>query len=41
MYEYWNEDLDLEVICYTPKEFEIKKNQIGIIRTAVKEGIEL
>lgn len=39
--EDWNQDLDLEVICYTPKEFEKKKKQIGIVKQAVKEGIEI
>lgn len=39
--EDWDEDIDLEVIAYTPEEFEKKKNQIGIVRQAVKEGIEI
>ena len=38
---YWQGDVDLEVICYTPREFEIKKKQIGIIRKAVSEGIKI
>ena len=37
----WNEYIDLEVICYTPKEFEILKKRIGIVQQAVKEGIEI
>lgn len=36
--KYWNENLDLEVICYTPEEFERKKSQIGLVQTASKEG---
>lgn len=39
--EWWNEEIDLEVIAYTPEEFERKKRQIGIVRQAVSEGIEL
>ena len=38
---YWDEAIDLEVICYTPHEFEKKKNQIGIVSQAAKEGIAL
>jgi len=37
----WKYPIDLEIICYTPEEFEIKKNQIGIVQQAVKEGIEI
>ena len=39
--EFWNPPIDLEVICYTPEEFEKKKKQIGIVKTAVEEGIEV
>ncbi len=39
--EYWDGNVDLEVICYTPEEFEKKKKQIGIVRQAVEEGIEI
>ena len=31
----------MDIICYTPEEFEKKKKQIGIVQQAVKEGIEL
>jgi len=42
MYEFWRHwPLDIEPICYTPEEFEIKKKQIGIVSEAVKEGVEL
>jgi len=42
MYEFWNHyPLDIEPLCYTPEEFEVKKKQIGIVREAVKEGIEV
>lgn len=39
--EYWNLSVDLEPICYTTEEFEKKKKQIGLVRQAVKEGIEI
>ncbi|MFB6246802.1 MAG: nucleotidyltransferase domain-containing protein [Candidatus Pacearchaeota archaeon] len=35
---HWNEEIDLEVICYTPEEFERKKKQIGLVQKAVEEG---
>ena len=38
---YWDEYIDLEVICYTPEEFDKLKNQITIVKKAVKEGIEI
>jgi len=42
MYDYWTHwPLDIEPLCYTPEEFEAKKQQIGIVSEAVKEGINL
>ena len=32
---------DVDVICYTPEEFEKKKKQLGIVSIAIKEGIIL
>lgn len=37
----WEGLVLLEPLCYTPKEFEEKKKEIGIVNQAVKEGIEL
>jgi predicted nucleotidyltransferase len=31
----------LEVLCYTPEEFEEKRQELGIVRVAVNEGVEL
>jgi len=31
----------LELLCYTPEEFEAKREELGIVRIAVTEGIEL
>ena len=42
MYEFWKYwPIDIETLCYTPEEFEVKKNQIGIVSEALKEGILL
>jgi len=40
-YGMWDKKEDLEQLCYTPKEFEAKKKEIGIVRQAVKDGIAL
>lgn len=37
----WKEDYPIELLCYTPEEFERKKKEIGIVQTAWKEGIEI
>jgi predicted nucleotidyltransferase len=39
--EAWKLPLDLEIICYTPEEFERKKKELGLVQTAVKEGKEI
>ena len=31
----------MDILCYTPEEFEQKKKQIGIVQQAVKEGVEI
>jgi len=31
----------LELLCYTPEEFEAKREEMGIVRVAMTEGIEL
>ncbi len=41
LYQYWKAKQDLEVICYTPEEFLRKSKEHGIVRRAIKEGIEL
>jgi len=42
MYDFWHHwPIEIEPLCYTPEEFELKKNQIGIVSEAVKEGIFL
>jgi len=49
MYEFTNKlglllDRNAEVVdalCYTPEEFERKKQQIGVVGEAIKKGIRL
>ena len=31
----------LELLCYTPEEFEAKRGEFGIVRVALQEGILL
>ena len=38
-YDLWDADFPLEIICYTPSEFEKKSAQIGIVKDAVESGI--
>lgn len=39
--EFWDYDWDVDILPYTPEEFEKKKKQIGIVNQAVKEGLVL
>ena len=41
LYPYWHGRPGVELLCYTPDEFERKRRQITIVREAVREGIEL
>jgi len=42
MYDHWKFfPINIEPICYTPEEFEEKKKQIGTVKQALKEGIEI
>ena len=41
MYDYWDAEYGLEVLCYTPDEFEKKRNQICIVEEAVEQGIAI
>jgi predicted nucleotidyltransferase len=31
----------LELLCYTPEEFEQKRHELGVVRVAVEEGVTL
>ena len=37
----WTSHADVEPLCYTPKEFDEKKSEIGIVNEAAREGIVL
>lgn len=39
--ELWDGDVGLDVLCYTPAEFAVKRAQIGTVGTAVGEGVVL
>ena len=39
--ELWDYDWDEDILPYTPEEFNVKKDQIGIVNEAVKQGIVL
>lgn len=42
MYDFWRHwPLEVEPLCYTPEEFEAKRQQIGIVGEAVREGVSL
>jgi len=40
-YKLWKNDFALELLCYTPEEFEERKNGLTIVSEALKEGIEI
>lgn len=40
-YLIWKEDYPLELLCYTPEEFNKRSKKIGIVSEAVREGIEI
>jgi hypothetical protein len=40
MYDYWNSDLPVDFLCYTPEEFERLKDQATIVRQAVRTGVD-
>ncbi len=39
--EFWDYNFDVDILPYTPDEFNKKRNQIGIVNQAIKEGIVL
>ena len=41
VYRYWQADVPLEALCYTPEEFEKKSGRIGIVGEAIRTGIEI
>ncbi|MFH1586145.1 MAG: nucleotidyltransferase domain-containing protein [archaeon] len=41
MYDYWEIDYGVDFICYTPDEFNERKNRPTIVQHAMEEGIEI
>lgn len=41
LYRYWPDKYDLEVLCYTPDEWNRLKDKRGILLNAQKEGTRL
>jgi predicted nucleotidyltransferase len=39
--EFWPDAVDLEVLCYTPDEFERMKQRIGVVQQAAKDAVEI
>jgi len=33
--------VDVDLLCYTPEEFEEREREISIVREALKHGVEL
>lgn len=40
-YRLWKNDFALELLCYTPEEFEERRNGLNIVSEALKTGIEI
>lgn len=38
-YGMWDKRQGLDVLCYTPLEFEKKKRQMGLVQEAAREGV--
>lgn len=41
VYELMDKPMRVDVLCYTPEEFEEEKKKLGIVRKAMEEGIAL
>lgn len=39
--EFWPDVVDLEVLCYTPSEFERMSQRIGIVQHAVRDALDI
>jgi len=40
LYTLWDGG-GIDLLCYTPEEFEKKKKQISVVKEAVRDGIEI
>jgi hypothetical protein len=41
LFELWDCEFGLDILAYTPKEFEEKKAELGVVSEAVKTGMEV
>lgn len=41
VYEECDIRMGVELLCYTPEEYARKREELGIVRTATAEGVEL
>lgn len=41
MYDYWNFEIPVDFICYSPSEFNLLKKRISLVSNALKEGLVL
>ena len=41
LYELWEADVGVDVLCYTPAEFETLRSQPSIVRDAHNNGVPL
>lgn len=39
LYLEWTMDYPVDFLCYTSEEFEEKRNEISIVRHAIREGV--
>jgi len=41
MYDYWDLDIPVDFLCYTPEEFRSLRRRLTLVREAVENGVEL
>lgn len=41
LYDFWKLNYPVDFICYTPEEFNKLKNDVTIVREAIRRGVEI
>jgi len=41
LFELWNYEFGLDILAYTPEEFEERKDDLGIVGKAARNGVEV
>lgn len=41
LYTRWNMNYPVDLLCFTPEEFNKQKNHITLVREAIRNGIEI